>query len=547
MANFEANDDVREIAISLTALIPVAGGPLSSFITLIWKQAKEDVWTTLQGRVEEVIDNKIVDNDFKTLKEELLGLEERLKILNDDFTKEKWFNLFSELRGKTYRVLATEHDEDYQLLMLPQAALFGAIFTKLWELGKSKSWTTNSDATAVIKFYNDLKQSASDRYKRKIEKLKGSSNKSKAWEDIAKIHNLLVFDAHPLINSIDKLLNNKKEEICNKYEIYSPPIGYINHDLHDMPLPQFRGTTIKELVVKHDENGVYGWYIRYSDRSESSINSRDIGTEYRLDLAGKYISQIDFYTRSDGYETIKKIKIYVVDFANENNSTHPIELGSQDTSRCKCTPVNYKNRCVSWIAGNPEPICDQVFPLGSDIYQNYYYYTGLRIGFIPISEYKKLFVPEKCYYLINKNSSKFLEVAGGDNGGKVQQNSRNGTQAQEWLLEDVGNDYYYIINKKSGKVLNVAGGRTEDRANVIEYDRKNEDNSKWKLEDAGDGYVYILGKQNNEFAVEVPNAWTHDEANIQMYRKNLAADCQKWQFVDAENFKRVIERLDDRL
>lgn len=555
MEGLAINDDVREIVLAATGLIP-GGGVLTTFITVIWKPEKEDVWTTIQGRVEEVVSNKIIDNNCKTVKEELRGLKGTLEALDEKPTEDKWSALFTDLKGRTYKVLATDHDKDHQLFMLPQAALFGVIFTKVWKLGKSKSWSTSSDKSdtkAVRQFYEDLKKSASDRYQGKIEELKGNSNKSKAWEDIAKIHNMLVLDVHPLINLIDKLLNDTKEEISNKYEIYSPPIGNINHDLHDLPLPQFRGTIIKELIVKHDNDGVYGWHIRYSDRSENSINSRDIGTEYRLDLAGKYISKIDFYSRSDvhndfGYETIKKVKIYVVDFANENNSIPPIELGSQDTSNCKHTEVNNKDWCVLWIAGNPEPIRDEVQPfIGAEASftsgEVYYYYTGLRIGFIPISEYKKLFVPEKRYYIVNKNSFKFLDVAGGstNSGGRIQQYRHNGTQAQEWLFEDVGNGYFYIVNKKSGKVLNVAGGRTQNGADVIQYDKKDEDGSKWRFQEVDDGYFYILSKLNEEFALEVPNAWTHDEANIQMYKKNLDADCQKWQFMNTEDYRKVIE------
>jgi hypothetical protein len=135
----------------------------------------------------------------------------------------------------------------------------------------------------------------------------------------------------------------------------------------------------------------------------------------------------------------------------------------------------------------------------------------------------------KYYKLANKNSSKYLDVAGAStaDAANIQQWTSNTTQAQQWLLEDAGNGYYYLVNK-SGKALNVAGGTSNDGANVIQYKKGNDDNSKWKLEDAGDGYFYLIAKHSGK-ALDVASAGTADGANVQQYSKN-STNAQKWKF-----------------
>ncbi|BAY18914.1 extracellular exo-alpha-L-arabinofuranosidase [Anabaenopsis circularis NIES-21] len=151
------------------------------------------------------------------------------------------------------------------------------------------------------------------------------------------------------------------------------------------------------------------------------------------------------------------------------------------------------------------------------------------IAIEPASAKTPLPAAGKYYKLANKNSGKYLDVAGGStaDGANVQQYTSNTTQAQQWLLEDAGNGYYYLVNK-SGKVLNVSGSSQADGTNVIQYQKTNDDNSKWKLEDAGDGYFYLIAKHSGK-ALDVASAGTADGANVQQYSKN-STNAQKWKF-----------------
>jgi hypothetical protein len=136
----------------------------------------------------------------------------------------------------------------------------------------------------------------------------------------------------------------------------------------------------------------------------------------------------------------------------------------------------------------------------------------------------------KYYYLANKNSGKYLDVAGSStaDSANVQQYTLNKSGAQQWLLEDAGNGYYYLVNKTSSKVLNVSGGSSADGTNVIQYQKTNDDNSKWKLEDAGDGYFYLIAKHSSK-ALEVAGNGTADGSNVQQWTLNKGNN-QKWKF-----------------
>ncbi|MEJ6481552.1 RICIN domain-containing protein [Nostoc punctiforme UO1] len=136
----------------------------------------------------------------------------------------------------------------------------------------------------------------------------------------------------------------------------------------------------------------------------------------------------------------------------------------------------------------------------------------------------------KYYKLANKNSGKYLDVAGGStaDGANIQQYTSNTTSAQQWLLEDAGNGYYYLVNKTSSKVVSVSGRRTDDGANVHQWSKTNDDNSKWKLEDAGDGYFYLIAKHSDK-ALEVTAGGTADGANVQQWTLNKG-NHQKWKF-----------------
>ena len=85
--------------------------------------------------------------------------------------------------------------------------------------------------------------------------------------------------------------------------------------------------------------------------------------------------------------------------------------------------------------------------------------------------------------LLNKNSSKYLVVAGADerDGGNVVIWDDIGQKDIWWYLEPQGKDRYKIQNKNSGKYLAVAGAAATNGANVIQWQDQNQPDIVWCL------------------------------------------------------------------
>ncbi len=70
-------------------------------------------------------------------------------------------------------------------------------------------------------------------------------------------------------------------------------------------------------------------------------------------------------------------------------------------------------------------------------------------------------VAENYYYNIsNRNSGKSIDVQNFSvsDGGNIIQWSYNGTNNQQWKLQNAGDGYYYVVSRQSGKCLRVVSG-----------------------------------------------------------------------------------------
>ena len=93
------------------------------------------------------------------------------------------------------------------------------------------------------------------------------------------------------------------------------------------------------------------------------------------------------------------------------------------------------------------------------------------------------------------NDSKVLDIASGslENGGNLQIYTKNGTDAQKFIVTEIGTGQYMISNLKSFKAVDVKGGKKTSGTNVQQYTPNFTAAQKWRLEDAGGGFYYIRG------------------------------------------------------
>ncbi len=137
----------------------------------------------------------------------------------------------------------------------------------------------------------------------------------------------------------------------------------------------------------------------------------------------------------------------------------------------------------------------------------------------------------QTYTLVNPNSGKALDIAGGStaDGANVQIWTRNGTGAQQWRLEDNNNGTYSLINPVSGKALDVNRSGTNDGANVQLWSRNGSGAQQWRLNQVS-GDVYTLINANSNKALDVFAAATNDGSNVAIWGANGSA-AQQWQLV----------------
>jgi hypothetical protein len=120
--------------------------------------------------------------------------------------------------------------------------------------------------------------------------------------------------------------------------------------------------------------------------------------------------------------------------------------------------------------------------------------------------------------LVNVNSGRCLDVeeSGTASGANVQQWTCNGTIAQDWVFNDVGDGYYRLTNPNSGKCLAVDatdGSGTADGRNVWQYDCDNaSDGQKWFAEKKAGGY-WLKSKLSGK-CLAVPDGAIGPGANV---------------------------------
>ncbi|MEO8253155.1 MAG: RICIN domain-containing protein [Flavobacterium sp.] len=141
------------------------------------------------------------------------------------------------------------------------------------------------------------------------------------------------------------------------------------------------------------------------------------------------------------------------------------------------------------------------------------------------------------YVLVNRNSGKVMEVAGGSTaaGANVQQGTYNGSNYQKWNVAPVssriGGDFSYFSIKSvnSGKPLDDNNFSLDNGSNIMQWDDSNSANQQRYLEYASNGWFYIRSRHSAK-CLDVLDASTADGGNVVQWEKNNQTN-QQWRFI----------------
>ena len=143
-------------------------------------------------------------------------------------------------------------------------------------------------------------------------------------------------------------------------------------------------------------------------------------------------------------------------------------------------------------------------------------------------------VKNGLYNINTKVSGSFtLDVKGNGttDGTNVQIYKNNGSVAQKFQVESVGNGWYVISNTYPKMCLDVQGGSSKSGTNVNLYHYNGSDAQKWRFFSAGNGYYYIMNKCGNY--LDLSGRVAKNDTNVQVYKKN-GTDAQRWKLVKTE-------------
>lgn len=144
------------------------------------------------------------------------------------------------------------------------------------------------------------------------------------------------------------------------------------------------------------------------------------------------------------------------------------------------------------------------------------------------------------YILVNRNSGKVIEVAGGSStaGALVQQNTNAGVTYQQWNVipvdSRVGGDFSYftLTAVHSGKALDILNWSLENGGTIDAYDDSKASIQQWYFDYAGDGWFYIRSRYTAK-CLDVYNASTADAASIVQWDKN-GGTSQQWRLLPVD-------------
>ncbi|HEV2783029.1 MAG TPA: RICIN domain-containing protein [Actinophytocola sp.] len=133
------------------------------------------------------------------------------------------------------------------------------------------------------------------------------------------------------------------------------------------------------------------------------------------------------------------------------------------------------------------------------------------------------------YRIVNRNSGKCLEVAGGStaDGANIQQWTCTGGTNQRWRLEDLADDTSRLVNVATGKAADVANCGTGDGVDIRQWAWLNNACQRFRLVYTNTGGWVRLVNQNSGRVADVANCSTADGADVRQWTW-LNNNCQQW-------------------
>ena len=150
--------------------------------------------------------------------------------------------------------------------------------------------------------------------------------------------------------------------------------------------------------------------------------------------------------------------------------------------------------------------------------------TSLRVRTTGVTSLSGLF------YLQNRNSGLYMDVAGGTgDGANIAQWTYNGQTNQQFEFVHLGNGVYRINAKHSGKSMDVAGANTADGANVQQWTYGGGANQQFVVQSTGDGFYILIAKHSSKI-VEVAGFGVQPGNNVQQW-SNINQASGQWKLV----------------
>jgi predicted alpha-1,6-mannanase (GH76 family) len=132
------------------------------------------------------------------------------------------------------------------------------------------------------------------------------------------------------------------------------------------------------------------------------------------------------------------------------------------------------------------------------------------------------------YTLKSKSGNKLLNVrnASMDNSANIDYWTDTGSDAQRWIVTNIGNNIYTLTNVASGKLLHIYT-TPADSFNVDQFSDTGRDDVKWLIMKAGQGFYYLKSAVNKGYSLNLPDADTTNGVRVNLAKSNEAA-VQKW-------------------
>ena len=127
-----------------------------------------------------------------------------------------------------------------------------------------------------------------------------------------------------------------------------------------------------------------------------------------------------------------------------------------------------------------------------------------------------------------ENTSLTMDVPGAStqNGARIQIYQANGSDAQTFSAQQVGNGVYSLTNTASGKVLDVAGASISNGGVVQQYASNGTAAQHWSLLDYGNGKISLTSNASGK-AVDIPGGNASSSVKLQIYSAN-GTKAQQW-------------------